>query len=64
MPKKVKRKISEKELATMVTDSANQIWLAGLAAFDKAQKEGSKVFDTLVKEGEKVENKTRKVAGK
>lgn len=64
MPKKVKRKVSEKELATMVTDSANQIWLAGLAAFDKAQKEGSKVFDTLVKEGEKVENKTRKIAGK
>jgi len=62
MPKKSKRKISDKQLASMVTESANQIWLAGLAAFEKAQKEGTKIFDTLVREGEKVERKTRKAA--
>jgi len=62
MPKKSKRKISDKQLATMVGESANQIWLAGLAAFEKAQKEGTKIFDTLVREGEKVERKTRKAA--
>lgn len=32
-------------------DSAQQIWLAGLGAFAKAQAEGSKAFDSLVKEG-------------
>jgi len=39
------------QLSSAVKDSAQQIWLAGLGAFSKAQEEGSKVFDTLVKEG-------------
>lgn len=46
----------------MVKDSANQIWLAGLGAFAKAQDEGSKLFDSLVKEGEEIESRTKKVA--
>jgi poly(hydroxyalkanoate) granule-associated protein len=62
MPKKLKRDVSDKQFAELVSESANQIWLAGLAAFEKAQKEGWKVFEGLVKEGEKVEAKTRKVA--
>ena len=37
-------------LASSVKDSAQQIWLAGLGAFAKAQAEGGKVFDSLVKE--------------
>ena len=43
-------------------ESAQQIWLAGLGAFSKAQDEGKKVFDTLVKQGEQLEKQTRHVA--
>lgn len=39
------------EFASAVRDSAQQIWLAGLGAFVKAQKEGQKMFDNLVKHG-------------
>ena len=40
-----------------VKDSAQQIWLAGLGAFAKAQEEGSKVFEALVKEGLGIQRK-------
>lgn len=54
--------LSDNQLASTVKDSAQQIWLAGLGAFAKAQEEGNKVFDALVKEGEAIHKKTRKVA--
>ena len=44
-----------------VMDSAQQIWLAGLGAFVKAQAEGGKLFESLVKEGAALDAKTRKV---
>ncbi|NDP63231.1 phasin family protein [Polaromonas sp.] len=47
------------QLSSAVKDSAQQIWLAGLGAFSKAQEEGSKVFDTLVKEGMAIQRKTQ-----
>lgn len=43
-------------------ESAQQVWLAGVGAFQRAQSEGSKMFETLVKEGLSVEQSTRKVA--
>jgi poly(hydroxyalkanoate) granule-associated protein len=43
-----------------VMDSAQQIWLAGLGAFVKAQSEGGKLFESLVKEGAALDAKTRK----
>lgn len=43
-----------------VMDSAQQIWLAGLGAFAKAQAEGGKLFESLVKEGTALDAKTRK----
>jgi poly(hydroxyalkanoate) granule-associated protein len=49
-------------LAGTVKDSAQQIWLAGLGAFSKAQAEGGKVFDALVKEGTSLQRKTQSVA--
>jgi poly(hydroxyalkanoate) granule-associated protein len=61
MVKKFKT-VGENQLAQTVRDSAQQIWLAGLGAFSKAQEEGNKVFDALVKEGEAIQKKTRKVA--
>lgn len=53
--------VSENQLATMIRESTQQIWLAGLGAFAKAQEEGGKVFEALVKEGESVQARTRKV---
>ncbi len=50
------------QLSSAVKDSAQQIWLAGLGAFSKAQEEGSKVFDTLVKEGLAIQRKTQATA--
>lgn len=52
----------ESQLVTAIRESANQIWLAGLGAFAKAQKEGSKIFDALVKEGEEVQKQAKKSA--
>ena len=51
----------DSKLGDTIRDSAQQIWLAGLGAFSKAQEEGVKVFDALVKEGKGLEEKTRKV---
>lgn len=54
--------LSENQLASAVKESAQQIWLAGLGAFSKAQEEGHKVFEALVKEGVSLQNKTKRVA--
>jgi poly(hydroxyalkanoate) granule-associated protein len=52
----------DSQLAAAVKDSAQQIWLAGMGAFSKAQAEGGKVFETLVKEGLSLQRKTQAVA--
>lgn len=39
-----------------------QIWLAGLGAFSRAEEEGSRLFDSLVKVGEELESKTTDLA--
>ena len=62
MVKKLKLDAKDNQFAKAVKDSAQQIWLAGLGAFAKAQAEGNKVFDALVREGETIQSKTRKVA--
>jgi poly(hydroxyalkanoate) granule-associated protein len=49
-------------LAGMVKDSAQQIWLAGMGAFSKAQAEGGRFFETLVKEGLTLQKKTQGLA--
>ena len=52
----------DSDLANSVRDSAQQIWLAGMGAFAKAQQEGGKVFEALVKEGTSLQRKTQAVA--
>lgn len=52
----------DSQFAGTVRDSAQQIWLAGLGAFSKAQEEGGKVFEALVKEGVSIQRKTQAVA--
>ena len=49
-------------LASSVKESAQQIWLAGMGAFAKAQAEGRQVFDALVKEGSALQKKTQSAA--
>jgi len=48
--------------AENIKASAQQIYLAGLAQFSKAQQEGSKVFEGLVKEGLAVQRRTQVAA--
>lgn len=66
MVKKLKTATSSKKagppLKGSVKDSAQQIWQAGLGAFNKAQAEGSKAFEALVKEGVSLQRKTQSVA--
>ncbi|MGL6289710.1 MAG: phasin family protein [Silanimonas sp.] len=50
------------QLSRGLAESAQQIWLAGVGAFQRAQHEGSKLFDALVKEGSTFETATRKLA--
>jgi len=54
--------VFDSALAGAVKDSAQQIWLAGMGAFSKAQAEGGKVFEALVKEGTSLQRKTQAVA--
>ena len=44
-------------------DSAQQVWLAGLGAFNRAQAEGTRLFDSLVNEGRQYEDRHRDAAG-
>lgn len=66
MVKKLQKLSNDKktgaQLSSTVKDSAQQIWLAGLGAFAKAQEEGTKVFEALVKEGLSLQRKTQAVA--
>jgi poly(hydroxyalkanoate) granule-associated protein len=49
-------------MADSVRQSAQQIWLAGMGAFAKAQQEGTKVFESLVKEGTGFQQRTQAAA--
>jgi len=49
---------NDTQLAAAVKDSAQQIWLAGLGAFSKAQEEGGKVYKALIKEGNSLQKRT------
>ncbi len=54
----------ENLVSNKIKDSARQIWLAGLGAYNKAEEDAGKIFDKLVKEGEEIEHMTRGVVGK
>ncbi len=55
-------RLFDSALAGSVKESAQQIWLAGMGAFAKAQAEGRQVFDALVKEGATLQKKTQSAA--
>jgi poly(hydroxyalkanoate) granule-associated protein len=47
------------ELARLIRTSAHDIWLAGLGAYSRAGKEGTRFFESLVALGESVERRAR-----
>jgi poly(hydroxyalkanoate) granule-associated protein len=49
-------------LAQSIKESAQQIWLAGMGAFAKAQAEGTQTFDKLIKDGISLQRKTQGMA--
>ena len=58
MSSKKKTETTEKSSNVVVAEIekySRQIWLAGLGAYSKVSKDGSKLFDSLVKDGEKAE---------
>ena len=58
MSSKKKTETTEKSSNVVVSEIekySRQIWLAGLGAYSKVSKDGSKLFDSLVKDGEKVQ---------
>ncbi|MEO8807790.1 MAG: phasin family protein [Burkholderiaceae bacterium] len=55
-------RVFDSAIAGQVKDSAQQIWLAGMGAFSRAQAEGTKVFEALVKEGASLQKKTQSAA--
>ena len=50
-------------LGKSITESAQQIWLAGMGAFNRAQAEGGKLFESLVRDGLSLEQTARKFTG-
>ncbi|MCW2294666.1 poly(hydroxyalkanoate) granule-associated protein [Pseudomonas sp. BIGb0408] len=60
------KKKSEKQTGSWVGEVekySRQIWLAGLGAYSKVSKDGTKLFDTLVKDGERAEKAAKSDAG-
>ena len=55
--------LNAERLSKTLSESAQQIWLAGVGAFGRAQAEGTKLFEALVKEGLNLEQSARKLAG-
>ncbi|MGL5285117.1 poly(hydroxyalkanoate) granule-associated protein [Aeromonas sp. RU39B] len=65
MAKKLKSlagSVTDNHLANTIKESTQQIWLAGLGAYAKAQEEGGKIFEALVEEGEALQAKARQSA--
>ncbi len=56
--------MSDKQLASTLRASAQQIWLAGLGAFSTARQQGGKVFEALAREGAAIQSLAQKAAEK
>lgn len=60
--RKASRASAERLLGRSITESAQQIWLAGMGAFTRAQAEGSRLFESLVRDGLSLEQSARRFA--
>lgn len=61
--RKTQAQSQAERLQKTLSESAQQIWLAGVGAFGRAQAEGTKLFEGLVKEGLNLEKSARQFAG-
>lgn len=61
--KRARPQAAPEGVARSLSESAQQIWLAGVGAFNRAQAEGTRLFDGLVKEGLNLEQTARRFAG-
>lgn len=61
-PRRELPNLLDNQLAQLVKESAQQIWLAGMGAFAKAQEGRLKVFEALIKEGTSLQRKTQSAA--
>jgi poly(hydroxyalkanoate) granule-associated protein len=63
MVKKLKELVTPEQnaLVDSVLASAQQIWVAGLGAFARAQKEGGEMFEKLVQEGGELQKLTQQL---
>jgi poly(hydroxyalkanoate) granule-associated protein len=52
--------IDIKDMEKNVSETARQIWLAGLGALATAKDEGTKLYDTLIEKGAEFEKKGKK----
>lgn len=57
------RSVLDPKLGAKVRASAQDIWMAGLGAFAKAQDDGSRLFESLVTEGRFLQDKLVSSAG-
>lgn len=62
-PENASSKVQAERLGKSITESAQQIWLAGMGAFNRAQAEGGKLFESLVRDGLSLEQTARKFTG-
>ena len=63
-PPSFPKNIADSLFARKVKESASQIWLAGLGAYAVAEKEGSKLFETLVSDGKKLDQLTKNLTAR
>lgn len=63
MAKKAKEQATPEQSALVdsIVTSAQQIWVAGLGAFARAQKEGGELFEKLVQEGGELQKLTQQL---
>ena len=61
-PKTPDLQAKAEQIKRSISGSAQHIWMAGVGAFNRAQEEGTRLFEALVKEGMSIERNTRKLA--
>ena len=61
-PKFKSKATAPADKSTALLETAQQVWMAGLDALNRAQSQGGKLFESLVKEGVALESKSRKFA--
>lgn len=61
-PKFKSKAAAPADKSAALLETAQQVWMAGLDALNRAQSQGGKLFESLVKEGIALESKSRKFA--